>query len=249
MHIWSYDFKSESARALADKLDVYLIRHENSKFKGAMEKTVLNWGSSDLPREVRLCNVINPERAVHMAVNKRHCLRVFDQAGVPTVKWTENKEWAKAWTALGHRIVCRTKVEGKDGEGIVLASKPEEIVDAKLYAKLEEHAHEYRVTVFRDTICSVQKKVRIPGLPAYNDVIRTTSGGYGFEVVNGGYGPGVEDACIKAVKALGLDLGGVDVLWDHRIGTCVLEVNTAPHLTPHCANKLASAIKKAYPNG
>lgn len=249
MHIWSYDFHSESARRLADELDVYLIKHENSKFVGHKDKTVLNWGSSNLPVQVRRCTVINDENAVHMAVNKRQSYRAFDKAGVPTVKWTENKEWAKAWAALGHKIVCRQKVEGKDGEGIILASKPEEIVDAKLYAKLEEHAHEYRVTVFRDTICSVQKKVRIPGAPVGSDEVRTSGNGWGFDVVNGGYGPGTEDACIKAVKALGLDFGGVDVLWDHRLGTCVLEVNTAPHLTPHCARKLAVAIKKAYPDG
>ena len=250
MHIWSYDFKSESARALADKLDVYLIRHENSKFKGAADKTVLNWGSSDLPREVRLCNVINAERAVHMAVNKRHCLRVFDQAGVPTVKWTENKEWAKAWMSLDNRIVCRTKVEGKDGEGIVLASKPEEIVDAKLYTIFEADTVEFRVTVFRDTICTVQKKVRIAGLPAYNDEVRTTSGGYGFEVVNNNsISEWERNASIDAVKALGLDFGGVDLITRGQGDCMVLEVNTAPHLTPHCCDKLSQAIKKAYPNG
>lgn len=249
MHIWSYDFKSESARALADKLNVLVIRHENSKFKGDPSKVVLNWGSSDLPREVRMCQVLNGENAVRLAVNKRHSFALFAKHNVPTVRTTENKEWAKAWMALGHKIVCRTKLEGKDGEGIILASKPEELVDAKLYAKLEEHAHEYRVTVFRDEVVSVQEKVRIPGLPAYNDAIRTSSGGYGFKVINGTPSPQAADACVAAVKALGLDFGGVDILWDHRVGTCVLEVNTAPHLTPYCCDKLAGAIKKAYPNG
>ena len=249
MHIWAYDFKSESARALADKLDVRIIRHENSTFKGAVDKVVLNWGSSDLPREVRFCNVINTERAVHMAVNKRHCLRVFDQAGVPTVKWTENKEWAKAWAYLGHKIVCRTKVEGKDGEGIILASKPEDIVDAKLYTKFEEGCDEYRVTVFRDEVVCVQKKVRIPGLPAYNDAIRTTAGGYGFEVLGAWKLPqAIIHACTEAVKAIGLDFGGVDILVGKE-NLHVLEVNTAPVLTPHCLEKFSTAIKKVYPNG
>lgn len=248
MHIWTYNNKSESAIALSDKLDVWLIKHENSQFRGGPNKVVLNWGSTHPSQEVMACQVINKPFAVANAVNKITSLELFDAAKVPTVKWTRNKEWAKAWAALGHKIVCRRKVEGKDGEGIVLAEYVAEVVDAKLYTKLEEHAHEYRVTVFRDTVICVQKKVRIPGLPAYNDDIRTTAGGYGFNVVAGAAGgPGTEDACIKAVKALGLDFGGVDVLWDHRLGTCVLEVNTAPQLTPYACDKLAQAIKKAYP--
>ncbi len=244
MYIWSYDFKSESARALADRINGKIIRHENSTFKGDAFKNVINWGSSDLPREVRKCNILNPENAVACAVNKVIAYQKFERAGVNTVKWTTNKEWAKAWMALGFKILCRTKLEGKDGEGIIIASKPEEICDAKLYAKVEEHAHEFRVTVFRDTVVSVQKKVRLRGVPNHNEIVRTTNGGWGFEVVNGFNIPGTRDACIKAVKALGLDFGGVDVLEDHRYGTVVLEVNTAPHLTPYCADKLAEAVRK-----
>ena len=37
----------------------------------------------------------------------------------------------------------------------------------------------------------------------------------------------VESEAIKAVKALNLDFGGVDVIWNRRQGVFVLEVNTA----------------------
>lgn len=250
MHIWSYDFKSENARALADKLDVRIIRHENSTFRGDPNRVVLNWGSSDLPREVRYCKVINNENSVRVAVNKIETLKCFYYAQIPSVKWTQSVEWARAWAALGHRIVCRQKVEGKDGEGLFIADKAQDIVDAKLYTIFEPNTVEFRVTVFRDKICTVQKKVRIPGLPAYNDEVRTTAGGYGFEVVPiNSISEHERNAAVEAVKILELDFGGVDLI-TRGLGDCmVLEVNTAPVLTPHCCDKLSQAIKEAYPNG
>jgi glutathione synthase/RimK-type ligase-like ATP-grasp enzyme len=57
----------------------------------------------------------------------------------------------------------------------------------------------------------------------------------------------VEEQAIKAVQALGLDFGSVDVIWNERHSLpYVLEVNTAPGLVGTTVTNFVNAFKREY---
>jgi len=59
LYIYSYNQYSNAAKELSHYLLVKRIKHEDSKFKGNVDKTVVNWGASILPIEVLQCTVLN----------------------------------------------------------------------------------------------------------------------------------------------------------------------------------------------
>ena len=244
MFIYSYDDKSKSARMLADALGVMMIKHEESKFIGNADKMVLNWGCSDLPRQVRKCQIINGENAVNTAVNKLLCLRKLESLEIKTVPFTTDPVEAVGWLEEGGRVFARTKLTGKDGEGLRDIFINDEIPTCRLYTKFVPSIKEYRINVCFDAVVSRQRKVKMEATLPDNDV-HTSTNGYGFKWVTRGIPEEVEDAARDAVTNLYLDFGGVDVLWD---GTCayVLEVNTAPELTPLSCKALADRIMETY---
>lgn len=246
MNLWIYSYKngSPTAKALAQSLEIKLIKHRDSQFVGHEDITVINWGCSDLPREVRKCRVINEENAVLRTINKIAALEKMDEwHEFPHVGYTTSKEEASRWFPLGHSVVCRTVIDGRDGAGIVFATKEEELVDAPLYTLFEEAEQEYRITVLRQRIICRQRKVRIPGKEKYDDRFKTTAGGYGFEVV-----PliprQVADAARDAINCLGLDFGGVDVILTPNKRAVVLEVNSAPQLTPYALGRFVEIFRE-----
>lgn len=249
MDLWIYSYSngSKTAKAIAAELDVKLIKHRDSKFVGDADTFVLNWGCSDLPREVRRCHVINGENAVALSVDKLAMLRHFDGLfGYGYPEYTVDRALAEAWIEEGNSVVCRLTTKGKDGEGIIFASKKEELVDAPLYTLfIPEVRDEYRVTVYRGKIICRQRKVRIPGKEKYDDRFKTTAGGYGFQVLP--LVPGeVAAAARDAVDCLGLTFGGVDVLLTNTVpnDVVVLEVNSAPQLTPFALRQFVYAVRE-----
>lgn len=252
--IYSYDFYSESARRLATLLKVPVIRHEKSTFKGNPNKRILNWGSSDLPREVRKCNILNRERAVWGAIRKDWALTILQTHRIPTVPWTEDRDVAIGWLAEGARVFGRKRLTGKDGEGLVEVFINDEITgDIKLFTKFVPSIREYRVTGinhYRDEFheyvmlgASFQRKVPLDDFTGIvNPDIKTSGNGYGFKWVVRDIPREVERIAGDALRVLELDFGGVDVLWDGR-QAWVLEVNTAPELTPNAAQRLAQTLE------
>lgn len=241
--VYSYDVHSKSARAIADELGVKIIKHDGSMFKGDAGKTILNWGCSDLPREVRACTIINNENAIRLAVDKLRTFRALKlNPEINLPEWTDDIEVAKTYKG---NVYCRTKLQGHDGAGIVL-TEAAKVVPARLYTRQIAHPRdlkEYRINIFRDKVVSRQKKVRVKDHKKdYNDAIKTTDGGYGFDLVDA-VPLGVIPQAKMAVATLGLDFGGVDIVY-YRDKAYVLEVNTAPQLTPFAAKKLGEIIKK-----
>lgn len=247
MYMYSYCNKSESARSVANALGIkMMINHENSKFVGSPDKVVLNWGSSDLPREVRYCKVINSEFGVSQAVNKLKTFKALTRANVPTPAYTTDRNVAIQWTEGSLTpVFCRGNLVGHDGDGIHLAFKPNEVIYAPLYTSFLSAWEEYRITVFKDHAILCQRKVKRKDVQQHSPYLRTTAGGYGFDVDRAP--KPVQDAAVAAIKALGLDFGGVDIiLHDETLYPHVLEVNTAPQLTPYALEKLSKAIREEY---
>lgn len=244
LFIHGYMKGSGSVKGLKEALGATVIKREGSKFKGAAGKTVLNWGCSSLPPEVMKCRVINNPAAVALAANKLHAFRAMDEL-VNIPEFTTDRATAEGWINDGGVCVCRQKLTGHSGEGIVIAENLDEMVNAPLYVKYIKKNQEYRVHVFNGEVMDVQRKARKADVPddAVNWQVRNLAGGFIF--AREGFEPpamALEES-VAAVDALGLDFGAVDVIYNDREGQAyVIEVNCAPGLTGTTLDNYAAAI-------
>lgn len=257
LFIFPYKAASKSAIALSDALDCYRINRTNSAFRYNPSKIVINWGwGGALPAEVARCTLLNKPEAVSTAVNKISTFKKLLENQVAIPKVTTDVNMARAWITQGYVVYARTAIEGSDGSGLSVHSSciNEPLpTNALLYTRgfgaTASNFEEYRINVFKEDVVCAQKKVRESSAPRFTShgekeiFIRTTSNRWGFEVVSGNQvHAAVEEEAIAAINALGLDFGGVDVVRNGNI-VYVLEVNTAPHLTPYACSKYAEAFK------
>lgn len=249
LFVYPYRAGSKSAVAISDALDCFRINLSNSRFAYGADKAVINWGWGDaLPSEVARCKVINKPEAIMKAVDKVSAFKCFIRDRVNCPDYTTDRHTAAQWATQGYKVYCRTQAGGSDGAGLVVFSGAgSELPSARLYTKGLPIRNEYRVHVVGDEVVTYQKKVIRSDavLGTVNNDVRTTSGGWGFEVVEDErlIPSNIDDECILAVKSLGLDFGGVDVV-EASGRAYVIEVNTAPHLTPYSSRKLAAALKE-----
>ena len=230
MSLYMYMFSMKSAGGLDVKKSIgcQQIKHEGSTFKGSKEKVVINWGCGHaLPTEVNKCHVINKPEAIYNAIDKRAFLRLCTEAKVRTVPLTIRTWEAQAWSDAGETVYCRTRLEGRQGQGIVIC-KGGEVTPSRLYTKGIDCDREYRVHVCDGEVIAVHRKVRDGETPENEKtrLIRNTENGWLFRRVTI-YPRDIVPQAIQAVRACGLDFAVVDVLYDGTLAW-VLEANTAP---------------------
>ena len=235
-HIYAYNNASESAKALSAATGYKRIRHEGKPLRVG---TVINWGASDINREIEGA-IINKPEAIAKASNKLSAFKLFKEKGVNTPEFTESLEEANKWLAEGAIVVARTKLNAHSGDGIVIVdpdSEPKvDIPNAKLYTKYVPKAEEYRIHVFRGNVFFVQRKARNKDIPDEKVNWKVRNHGNGFIYSNQDVKLfNIDQAhlqAIEAVEALGLDFGAVDLVYNRKQNKhYVLEVNTAPGLS------------------
>ena len=237
MNILPYKAGSESAKSLAQALDIKRIKTKGSKFKGNHRKVVINWGNSKVCEEILKCAIINRPECVSKASNKLSFFKAMAEAGVSIPRFTEAPEEAKGWLDENKTVVARTILNGHSGAGIVLLEGNVEIVKAPLYVEYVPKKEEYRVHVFQGEVVDVQRKARKKDVAddQVNWKIRNHANGFIFargEDVLGAVPEDVLAQAKRAVEACGLDFGAVDVIYnDKQKKAYCLEVNTAPGLT------------------
>lgn len=235
-YIYSHNPHSEGAKALSEALGVKRIKHGNSKFRGGAGKAIINWGAGTLPDQVAACQtILNKPQAIRNASNKLKSFELFREAGVSIPPFFTSKEDAIAYinNARGNSIVCRTKLNGHSGDGIVLSDSVDEVVDAPLYTAYVKKQEEYRYHVFMGQVVDIQRKARKRDVEDadVNWKVRNLDGGFIFAREGVVGSPVASEEAIKAVNALGLDFGAVDLIYNAREDKYyVLEVNTAPGL-------------------
>lgn len=244
--IYPYHPASGSAKLLASYMGIKRIKHTNSRWNGR-GKVVINWGSTNL-QAIGSHNpsyIINRPLYVGVASNKLKFFQYLgEQRGVSYLPaWTSDRSTALQWIEDGCTVLCRTLVSSSEGEGIVLASTPEELVHAPLFTKYVKKKAEYRIHVMNGVVIDAQQKKKRVGHEGGDNRVRNTANGYVF-CRNGVVVPDqVKEVAVQCVADLHLDFGGVDVIWnEHYQKAYVLEVNTAPGIEGTTLKSYADGI-------
>lgn len=236
VYLWAYSNASRSSAALAEALGIRRLRHSNST---ARPRVVINWG-----RGIDHDRVVNEPSAVACAINKLSAFQHCAAYGVSIPEWTTSKEAANSW--LGStKVVCRATLTGHEGQGITIHEQGP-LPDVPLYVKYIPKKKEFRVHVCNNKVFDVQQKVRrstYDGAAGFE--IRNTANGFIFQRNGIIVSDGVKQEAVKAVEALLLDFGAVDVIWNESQDKAyALEVNTAPGLEGSSVANYARVIRE-----
>ena len=235
MYIFPYNPGSRSARALKGSLGAVLIRHERSRFRGGQRKTVVNWGSSELPEEVSKCRVLNKAERVKVAGNKALTFDVLARNNVSIPDYTRDRNVAIRWIQENRTVVARQSLTGHSGRGIIVMENGNEFQEAPLFVTYIPKSAEYRVHVIGGEIVDIQRKIADPEREVTDWKVRSHQNGFIF-IRNREDGQpymnvaeqSVKDVALQAVRALGLDFAGVDIVWNRKMRRAFcLEANTA----------------------
>lgn len=185
--------------------------------------TLLRWGSS-IPKECG--HEINAAAAIQRAADKLRAFAALRVAGVRVPDHHPND-----WRALpAGRIIGRSRW-GSGGRGIVVYDSPEDTLPGhEMYVQFVPSTREYRLHVVKGEVIRVQRKYHETGVD--DQPIRNHTNGYVFKAPQRQLHQRRLDMAVKAVDALGLDFGAVDMLIDAEGQEWVLEVNTAPACSP-----------------
>lgn len=196
-------------------------------------RTVVNWGGTQSIQAAAGVRVVNAPAAVAKAVNKRECLSALSDGDVNIPEFIVSETVMKDKIAVdGSGIwLARTCITGSAGAGIKVMRSVADLVPAALYVKYIKKTEELRIHVAFGQAIFRQEKKRSSAAEQTADqkLIRNHGNGWVFcprEVVPDGV---AEREAVKAVAALGLDFGAVDIVVEKTTGKpYVLEVNTAP---------------------
>lgn len=245
--IYPYKLGSEGARSLAAALDTICVKPDG-RYRPRVNDLIINWGNSTIPNwygQTEIEQTLNHPLNVAQAVNKLTTLRILQGNSVPTPEWTTSFSLAQEWIDQGETVVERHNLTGSKGNGIriVNADSFDDVSMAPLYTKLIGRAREYRIHVFDRQVIDLQQKKRREGNDS-DGTIKNLDNGWVF--VRDDITPpprSMFDTAVRAVQALGLDFGGVDVLV--KDGQCyVLEVNCAVGLAESTITSYVNAIKR-----
>lgn len=250
-----YNRASNSAKLLSRAIGAKRIRLEGSRFRPSSSDVMINWGNSGFNHNQygNPYYLLNHPVAVGFACDKRKTIIFLKRAGVPTVQATLVKVTAQQWLLEGSQVYSRTLLNSHSGKGIVLnkpsENGPEELVEGKLYTKaITGKRREFRIHVFRDKVIHCQTKKRKNGWrdnPNYCDEIRNKHTGWIYSLDTEHVTEEMKEIAVKAIAALGLDFGGVDII--QQGDKCyVLEVNTACGLSNPSTLEVYSKVFKEY---
>jgi len=204
-----------------------------------ISRIAIRWGGVEGERyEDR--RTLNKAAAIRTASSKVHSLRLFSEADVPIPRFTTSSREASEWETV---VFGRTS-QGFGGRGITVYQPASQLGQHDLFTEFIPNEREYRLHVCGGVVISVQRKyLERPHLDNHG-YIKNHQHGYVFETPKKELNKSRQEAAIAAVKALGLDFGAVDLIVDRDGKEYVLEVNTAPALSPLRLQQYTEALKK-----
>jgi len=178
--------------------------------------------------------VLNPPRAIEGAVDKYLALARLDAAGVPVpATWAgESAAGAlEAYEALGGDVVVKP-LFGSEGRGLVRVSDPEiarrvfhtlERLGAVLYLQhfVSHSGHDIRAFVLGDRVLGAIRRHAPEGDWRTNVSVGGRAEAYAIDA-------DTERLALRAARAVGARMAGVDLLPDRHGNLIALEVNAVP---------------------
>lgn len=248
LRIYPYKMGSESASELATSLNAGRV-YPDGNYSPKTGHVIINWGSSVSPAWADVARrrgviFLNTPSAVARATNKLKTFEYLRQNGVTVPEFTTDMALANHWLDDGFTVIERHSLSGNSGVGIRVVNDTDDNVEstltsAPLYTKYIPKKKEFRVNVFRgEVIDYAQKKKRGTENrgPEFNKYICSSEMGWVFCKNDIDHIDAVKVAAVAAVRALGLDFAAVDIMF-HRNTAYVLEVNTAPGMSPSTLEK------------
>lgn len=242
--IYPYKLGSHSAKLLAEGLGTKQVRPDGF-YKHKKGDLVINWGNSHYPIwDMDTESTLNHPDEVQFTINKLETFIRLKESNVPTPKWTTDSGQANQWIDDGMVVFCRANLRGRSGNGIIIIDNEPVPDDIPLYTLNIGKRYEYRVHVFGEQVIDFQKKRRSTN-GTINDDIRSHANGWIFCREGVELPDKVKQTAIKAVYAMGLDFGAVDVAYRARTDEAfVFEVNTAPGLEGQTLLSYIKAFKE-----
>lgn len=251
--LWPHEGAGPSSRPLARGIGIDWKR-TNRIVRPDPGDTIINWGRATRPAELLNdhAEVWNPWDKVAVAVDKLQSLTVMKEAGVNVPEFTTDREIAREWLRDGRTVLVRSLLRASRGRGIVVVRGAEaELPPAPLYVKYRKKQDEYRIHVFNGQVLDAQQKRRrreFEGDIEEGNRGRIRSWANGWVFTREGVVPPacVIDQSLRAVSALGLTFGAVDVGYRPNAEggkATVYEVNTAPALEGTTLEKYIAAFK------
>lgn len=250
LRIYPYKMASESATLIRKAIKGSRKVFAEGAFRPSSGDLILCWGATapTWGRRLNGCVVLNHWDATNNARNKINAHRLFAEKKVRGPQFTITKKDAQDWLKKGYGVVSYNSPTGQGGQGVRFTGpdSPNKLPDAALYTRYIKKQAEYRVHVFRGKVIDVTQKARSSSAEQVDNQIRNIDHGWIFKRHGITVPKDVETQAIAAVAALGLDFGGVDVIWnDQGKKAFVLEVNTAPGIEGTTLERYITAIKEA----
>ncbi len=228
----------------------------------------------------RRVRYLNHPTNVARKMSKIYQLHQFREAGVPTFDVTTSANDVRRWLNDGHRVLCRQDEGARGTGITVVESlgRDGKVPVADFYTRWFDKTHEFRFHVFAPLrvhrevgqgeaqrglppgIIDIVQKKRLYAAKPFNQLtlteqtVRNHANGW-IEAHKDLHLPGdsrerLAAACVDAVRCLGLDFGGVDIVarFNGRtlVEMAVCEVNTAPGLGAVERDAYVTAIKGVY---
>jgi hypothetical protein len=244
LRLTTYDIASYAAKKLAKALGNIPIHNFEGDRNVHPDDKVINWGRANM----RATNIwLNKPEAIITCTDKLKTYEAFQRAGVPTPTIIRDLATAQGWWVYGHGVYCRDTSTGMRGEGMTFHQKGINNVPVRpslYYTVRFPTTREFRVYVFGTQTMVFEKKRRNGTNP--DEYIRANDD-WVYCLNNLEPWPyELWQVAINAVKACGLDFGGVDCAIDAHSNVVVFEVNSAPYLDDRAATWLADLIREKF---
>ena len=254
--IYPFSLTCEGAVALRDYLreqgQKAILVKRDGVFEPKEGDFIIGWGYSKAPvweaKAGQAWKWINKYHNIHHAVNKLAAFDILGNTDIPIPKYTKVHQLASSWSNNGDTVLARGLISSNQGKGITIVPPGGELPDAKFYSRVVPSTAEFRVYSLDGKTVDVLEKRRANGSQDPG-IVRTEANGWVFCRQNVSLPPQCAILARQALHALGLQFGGVDVLWNKNTQKAtVLEVNTAPGIFGTGIKKVGDAFL-AYRKG
>lgn len=204
-------------------------------------EVAIRWGGTELA-QADTGQTLNRADAIRVASSKLASFRRFREADCPIPRFTTSRDEARTWQENGSTVFGRT-TEGFQGRGISVYQPVDTLGECPLFVEFIPNEREYRLHVVRGVVVSVQRKYLERPHLSDGGFVKNHAHGYVFKTPQRGLNGSRHAAAVAAVESLGLDFGAVDMVVDENGKEYVLEVNTAPALSPKRVQQYLEALR------